>query len=241
MAHELNKYFVEALGWKVFIIIPHSTVKNYNGVPVLQFYQKTEIESVLSKAHCIISQGDVIETAAVTAQRSKIPLVVFDKAAESKAEKLCKYVRLGKAPSLIDWRRYITHTDRRYITLPNMNEKVSKDFFEIAAALPEYEFLAVADFYERPFESPKSSNVTLWNYQSDIRVVYNVTGILFSREERYQLEAGASGIPVAHDLETIRKLKTDSLFYKKASEEVKNAKVERSAEEFKVWIEELAR
>jgi glycosyltransferase involved in cell wall biosynthesis len=248
MAHELNKYFVDALGWKVVIITPQSTVKNYNGVPVLQFYQKTEIEIAVSKAHSIISQGDVIETAAITAQRSKIPLVVFGDG--SRAMKLCKCVNVVKEeqlPTYIDWRRYVTHTDRRYITLVNMSEaNGSKQFFEIAAALPEYEFLAVADFYENPFASPKSSNVTLWNYQSDMRVVYNVTGILclFSKEQgRFGLEAEASGIPVISEkhLETIRKLKGDSLFYKKASEEAaKKAKgLEPKYEEFKVWIEGL--
>ena len=244
-ALELNKYFVDGLGWKVFIITPQSTIKNYNGVPVLQFYQKTEIESIISKAHCIISQGDVTETAAITAQRSKVPLVLFDKdKGIEKAKQLCKSVSVVVPPLLIDWRRYVTHTDRRYITLVNMSEaNGSKKFFEFAAALPEFEFLGVADFYENPFASPTSSNVTLWNYQSDMRVVYNVTGILcvFSKEqERFELEAAASGIPTTDDLETIRKLKTDSLFYKKASElATKKSKIEPNTEEFKVWIQEL--
>jgi hypothetical protein len=173
--------------------------------------------------------------------------VLFDKGDEGSAKAakaLCKCVNVTVPPCLIDWRRYVTHTDRRYITLVNMSDaNGSKKFFEFAAALPEFEFLGVADFYENPFASPTSSNVTLWNYQSDMRVVYNVTGILcvFSKEqERFELEVAASGIPTTDDLETIRKLKTDSLFYKKASEvATKKSKIEPNTEEFKVWIEGL--
>lgn len=272
MAHDVNKYFVDGLGWKVLVITPYSSVKSYNGVPIIQFYEKTDIELAIAKAHCILCQGDVVETAAITAQRAKLPLVLFsyDKGTwVEKAKNLCKNVNLvntvaaethglnsfALAPP-VDWRRYVTQTERRYITLVNMSSaNGSKEFFELAAALPEYEFLAVADSYENPYSDPKSPNVTLWNYQIDMRVVYNVTGILciFSEgQERFGIEAAASGIPIAGPVrglgdsleckvDTIRKLKTDGLYYKKYSElTAKKAKeLNPNFEEFKVWIEDL--
>jgi hypothetical protein len=91
-----------------------------------------------------------------------------------------------------------------------------------------------------------------------MRVVYNVTGVLcvFSEgQERFGIEAAASGIPIAGPVagigdaalelnaDTIRKLKTDGLFYKKYSElSAKRAKeVNSNFEKFKVWIEDLER
>jgi hypothetical protein len=277
MAHDVNKYFVDGLGWKVLVITPYSSVKSYNGVPIMQFYEKTDIELALAKAHCILCQGDVVETAAITAQRCKLPLVLFSYDRKfgpwiEKAKSLCKNVNLvntvgSEAHGLnsivlgppVDWRRYVTQTERRYITLVNLSSaNGSKEFFEIAAALPEYEFLAVADSYENAYSDPKSSNVTLWNYQIDMRVVYNVTGILciFSEgQERFGIEAAASGIPIAGpvrglgdaalelNVDIIRKLKTDGLYYKKYSElSAKRAKeVNPNFEKFKVWIEDLER
>ena len=74
MAYDINKYFIDVLGWKVIVIVPHSSVASYEDVEILQFYQKTEIEVAISRAHCIFSQYQVIETAAITSARSMIVL-----------------------------------------------------------------------------------------------------------------------------------------------------------------------
>jgi glycosyltransferase involved in cell wall biosynthesis len=271
MAYDINKYLVEVLGWKVIVIVPHSSVGSYGGVEILQFYQKTEIELAISKAHCIFSQYQVIETAAITCARSKKPLVLFAhddslgpwivKAKSihnnvnivNNSEWIANINRQYTLNSFVlnppvDWRRYITYSERRYITLVNMNgNKGAEQFFKIAAALPEYEFLGVAGSYAKQMLLPLSSNVTLWKSQSDMRVVYNVTGILCtpSKHEswgRVAIEACASGIPViasptaglkealsyagifaelddiATWVQIIRKLKTDPLYYKKYAE-----------------------
>jgi len=296
MAHDINKYFIEVLGWKVIVIVPHSSVASYEDVEILQFYQKTEIEVAISRAHCIFSQYQVIETAAITSARSRKPLVLFAhddslglwivKAKSihnnvnivNNSEWIANINRQYALNSIIlnppvDWRRYITHSERRYITLVNMNQnKGVEQFFKIATALPEYEFLGVAGDYAKQILVPSSSNVTLWKSQIDMRVVYNVTGILLvpSMHEswgRVAIEACASGIPVIANptpglkealsyagifagrdninmwVQIIRKLKTDSLYYKKYSE----LTVKRShdldpkpqLDKFKVWVKEL--
>lgn len=271
MAYDINTYFTQVLGWKVIVIVPYSSVTSFNGVEILQFYQKTEIEVAISKAHCILSQYQVIETAAITSSRARKPLVLFahDNSLGPwivKAKSIHKNVNIVNNSSWIaninqqyslnsiilnppvDWRRYITHSERRYITLVNMNgNKGVEQFFKIAAALPEYEFLGVAGSYAKQNTSPLSSNVTLWRSQLDMRVVYNVTGILCvpSKSEswgRVAIEACASGIPVIASptpglrealdyagvfaerddtsmwVQIIRKLKTDKLYYRKYSE-----------------------
>ena len=271
MAHDINTYLVDVLGWTVVIITPYSSVSSYRGIPILQFYQAFEIETVISKAHCIFSQYQVIEAAAITAKRAKLPLVLFahdDSLGPwiDKAKSIHNNVNVVNNSAWIagmnqqyalnsiilnppvDWRRYVTHTERRYITLVNMNgNKGAEQFFKIAAALPEYQFLGVAGSYAKQYTSPLSSNVTLWNSQSDMRVVYNVTGIVCmpSKAEswgRVAIEACASGIPVIASptpglkealdysglfaerddiqgwVNIIRKLKTEPLYYKKYSE-----------------------
>ena len=291
MTHDLNKYFVEGLGWTVKIITPYSSVKSYGGIPILQFHEKTDLELAISKAHCILSMNEVVETAAITAKRAKKPLVLFAED-ESIGQWIEKAKRIHKSVNLvntskwianinekyglnsiilnppIDSRRYVTHTERRYITLVNMSENRGvRQFFEMAKALPEYEFLAVGS---EESMSPLSENVTLWHSQSDMRVVYNVTGILCmpSKSEswgRAGIEAIASGIPVIasptaglkesldyagifverDDAEgwigAIRELKTNSLYYKKSSELATKRSKEMDPkfqlENFKNWIE----
>ena len=271
MAHDINKYLVEHLGWTITVIVPYSSVQAYEGVKILQFYQKSEIEVAISKAHCILSQYQVIETAAITAHRSKKPLVLFAHDDSLglwivKAKSIHNNVNIVNNSEWIatinqqyglnsiilnppvDWRRYVTYTERRYITLVNMNgNKGAEQFFKIAAALPEYEFLGIAGSYAQQYTSPLSSNVTLWKSQSDMRTVYNVTGILcvLSKSEswgRVAIEACASGIPVIasptpglkealgvsgifadrDDIDSwvriIHRLKSDPLYYKKYSE-----------------------
>jgi len=287
MAHDINRYFKEVLGWDVIVVTPHSSVTSHGGIPILQFYQAFEIEVAISKAYCLFSQSQVVETAASTAQRSRLPLVLFAEDESlgpwiEKAKKLCDRVNIVNNSTWIsdinsqyglnsiilnppvDWRRYVTHTERRYITLINMNKGV-EEFFAIAKALPEYEFLAVAGSNPKDVV-PQSSNVTLWKSQNDMRVVYNMTGILCipSKEKswsRSAIEAAASGIPVVAGtglketldyagifveddwINTIRRLKTDGLYYKKYSElSAKRAKEldpKPQLERFRVWVEAL--
>jgi len=271
MAYDINTYLTAVLGWKVTVIVPYSSVSSYGGVQILQFYQKSEIEVAISKAHYVLSQYQVIETAAITCARSMKPLVLFahDDSLGPwivKAKSLHNNVNIvnnsewianiNRQYSLnsfilnppVDWKRYITYSERRYITLINMNgNKGVEQFYKIAAALPEYEFLGVAGSYAKQNGNPLSSNVTLWKSQSDMRVVYNVTGILCvpSKHEswgRVAIEACSSGIPVVASptpglkealdysgifaerddtdawVQIIRKLKRDPLYYKKYSE-----------------------
>jgi glycosyltransferase involved in cell wall biosynthesis len=291
MIHDLNKYFIEGLGWTVKIITPYSSVKSYEGIPIFQFHEKTDLEIAIARAHCIISASEVVVTAAITAKRARKPLILLAEDETmgqwiEKANRLHKSVNVVNASNWIanindkyglnsivvnppiEFRRYTTHTERRYITLVNMSENRGvRQFFEMAKALPEYEFLAVGS---DGYVSPMSENVTMWHSQTDMRVVYSVTGILCmpSKSETWgssAIEAMASGIPViASDLpvlresigyagifleredsegwvDTIRKLKTDSLFYRKFSElaakRAKEMDPKSQLERFKVWVE----
>jgi len=297
MTHDINKYLVEVLGWNVVVITPHTTVKSYEGIPILEFYQKTEIEFAMSKAHCIFSQYQMVETAAITAERARLPLVLFahdDNFSQwiVKAKTIHKNVNIVNTTNSIaklneqyalnsivlnppvEWRRYITHTERKYITLVNMNNNNGvEQFFKIAAALPEYDFLGVADSSTKEYGITSSSNIKLWKYQNDMRVIYNVTDILCVPSkseswERVAIEAAASGIPVVASVtpgleealdyagifaerddidawvKTIRKLKTDQLYYKKFSEltakRAKELEPKHQLDKFKVWVESLA-
>ena len=75
-AHDINLYLIK-IGWKVIVIVPNSSTDSYEGVPIYQFHQKTEIELAIQGAYCIFTEHEVLETAAITSLRSRKPLVVF--------------------------------------------------------------------------------------------------------------------------------------------------------------------
>jgi hypothetical protein len=268
--HDINTYMVEKLGWDVIVIVADKTGSDTD---VLEFHQKTEIENAISGAHCIIGGAHVIETAFITAERAKRPFIVFaDSCAvgspvlKDKAYNLltnASFVRCyeqSKVPTFIlntplDLKKYRTHTSRRYITMITTTEN-AREFFKIAAALPEYEFMYIGNKYQEA----QSSNVAVWKTPQDIRKAFRETGILcvFSEDERRAIQSMATGIPivaskceglgqsviVAHTTEewidAIRKLKTEPLYYKKYSDLILkryDAWDYSQLEKFKAWIE----
>jgi glycosyltransferase involved in cell wall biosynthesis len=287
-AHAINMYLIK-IGWKVIIITPNSSTDSYEEIPIYQFHQKTEIELAIQGAHCIFTQHQVLETAAITSLRSRKPLVVFahDDSLGPWIQKIktildvknmylvnnSKWIEnVYKQYSLqsillhppVNWRKYVTHTTREYITMVNIDEQ----FFRIAKALPEYKFLGVRVPYKKQFES-SLPNLTIWDSQLEERAVYSITGILCvsSKSEPWaiSIEAASSGIPILGSptaglkeaLETagvysdntegwvklIRELKENPLFYKKyserSSERAKELDPFRQLDEFQKWIQEI--
>lgn len=284
-AHDINLYLIK-IGWKVIVIVPNSSSDSYEGVPIYQFHQKTEIELAIQGAYCIFTQYHVLETAANTSLRSRKPLVVVahDDTLGPSIDKI-KTIHNGKniylvnnsklietvyekygLPSIllnppVNWRKYMTHTTREYITMINMDEQ----FIKIAKALPEYKFLGICNTKQFERSLP---NLTIWDSQLDARAIYSITGILCvsSKSEawRVPIEAASSGIPVIgrpteglkETLETaglyadetewvkiIRELKENPLFYKKYSEGSRERAKEldpvRQLDEFQKWVQEL--
>lgn len=270
-AHDINTYMVEKLGWHVIVIVADKTG---SATDVLEFHQKTEIENVISGAHCIIGGAHVIETAFITAERAKRPFIVFADACavgspvlKDKAYNLlltnasfASCYEQSKVLTFVlntplDLKKYRTHTSRRYITMITTTEN-AREFFKIAAALPEYEFMYIGNKYQEA----QSSNVAVWKTPQDIRKAFRETGILcvFSEDERRAIQSMATGIPivaskceglgqsviVAHTTEewidAIRKLKTEPLYYKKYSDLILkryDAWDYSQLEKFKAWIE----
>lgn len=205
MTHAMNLYMRDVLGWEVYVVCPAPTSSAVNSIPLFGFHQKHEIEYALRKAHWIFTQYQVVETAAVTAQRARKPLVLVahDDSLDpwiKLAKEVCgaqnvslvansnwlddHYRYLGVRPCVLYppvWPQdYRTHTTREFITLVNLNEnKGARQFYAIARRMPEAKFLAVRGAYGAQVEPPRDlANVTVWPAQDDMRRVYAVTGVL---------------------------------------------------------------
>jgi glycosyltransferase involved in cell wall biosynthesis len=173
----------------------------------------------------------------------------------------------------VDSHDYEVSTNREYITLINVNKnKGGEQFIKIAKGLPDYKFLGVKGAYNKQVVDLDQKNILYVNSTPQIKEIYSKTGILLmpSKEEswgRTAVEAMASGIPViAHptpgllescgsagifcdrdDTESwireIRRLKTDSAYYKEKSDLCKRRALELNPEiqleNFAKWIDKI--
>lgn len=204
MAYEMSRFLKQVAGWQIVIIVPYSPVAVYDDMPIITFDQRPLVELALKRAHVILTQYQVIETAAVTAARARKPLVLVahddslnpwiglakDKCGAqnvgliTNSEWLDTLYRFQGVASItlyppVYMKSYQTHTTRTYITLVNCNEnKGASLFYRLAQALPEFEFLAVAGSYGEQVTPPRLPNLIAWGPQADMRRVYAVTGIL---------------------------------------------------------------
>lgn len=206
MAYEMSRFLKQVAGWHVIVITPYSPVAAYDDMPILTFDQRPLVELAIKKAHVIMTQYQVIETAAATAQRARKPLVLvahddslnpWITLAKTKcgtqnvglitnSEWLDTLYRFQGVASVVLYppvyiKAYQTHTTRTYVTLVNCNEnKGALLFYRVAKALPEFQFLAVAGSYGEQVSPPRLPNLTAWGPQADMRRVYAVTGILLA-------------------------------------------------------------
>ena len=146
------------------------------------------------------------------------------------------------------WRDYIVNTNREYVVLINCNSnKGGEVLIEIAKKMPDIKFMGVKGAYSKQHTSPNTPNLIYVPQTSYIKSIYEQTDILLmpSKEEswgRTAIEAMSSGIPViAHPtpgllescgsagiycnrkspddwVREIRRLKTDTEYYKSVSE-----------------------
>jgi glycosyltransferase involved in cell wall biosynthesis len=186
------------------------STKRCDDMPVIKFDQKPLVELAVRRAHVIMTQYQVIETAAQTACNARKPLVLV-----AHDDSLNPWIDLAKtvcgAPNVglinnSEWldtlyrfqgvastvvyppiyvKDYKTHTDRTYVTLVNCNAaKGAKQFYEIARQMPDVQFLAVAGFYGDQVAPPRLSNLTAVKAQQDMRKVYSRTKILLVPSEK---------------------------------------------------------
>jgi glycosyltransferase involved in cell wall biosynthesis len=146
------------------------------------------------------------------------------------------------------WKEYATETTREFVTLINLNyNKGGNVFIEIAKRMPDIKFLGVKGGYDGQIMNKNVSNITYLPNTPFIKDMYAKTDILLvpSKEEswgRVAVEAMSSGIPVIanptpglvescgeagifckrSDIDSwvreIRRLKTDSEYYKTKSD-----------------------
>ena len=237
--HDINRYFF-AQGIEVVVVVPESPVGSYDDIRILQFHQRFEIEVALRRTRCICTQNRVIEAAAQTAKGARKPLIIFSRDDTLEPDiKLAKKItdsglylvncnqvldrvyRSLQIPSFvigypIFWKEYNTHTTREYITIFNIDDTVAPLFYRIARQFPEYKFLGVRSYGDN-FNSSPPANLTLMNFQEDVRAVYAETGIfciISPGSGRAGLEAGSSGIPIiACDTLEIKEALGDGAIY----------------------------
>jgi len=146
------------------------------------------------------------------------------------------------------WKEYATETTREFVTLINLNyNKGGNVFIEIAKRMPDIKFLGVKGGYDGQIMNKNVSNITYLPNTAFIKDMYAKTDILLvpSKEEswgRVAVEAMSSGIPVIANptpglvescgeagifckrtdidswVREIRRLKTDSEYYKTKSD-----------------------
>lgn len=164
-------------------------------------------------------------------------------------------------PPLNEWVK-TEATDRKFITLINLNQnKGSRYFYSLAKKLPQFRFLGVRGSYDNQ-HIEEVSNVKIIPNTPDIREVYKVTKILLvpSHYESWGMvaaEAMANGIPVIYNptpgllenvgdagiciirqdteawIKEITKLMNDPKYYQKWV----NAGLKRAAEQAPKWKE----
>lgn len=164
-------------------------------------------------------------------------------------------------PPLNEWVK-TQPTDRKYITLINLNQnKGSRYFYSLAKKLPQFRFLGVKGSYDNQ-HIENLPNVKIIPNTPDIREVYKVTKILLvpSHYESWGMvaaEAMANGIPVIYNptpgllenvadagiciirqnteewVKEITKLMNDPKYYQKWV----NAGLKRAAEQTPKWKE----
>ena len=230
MAHDINLFLWKS-GWKIVIVTPWAPATSYEGIPILQFYQKTEIGVAIQNSRVIITQGAVLESAIKTAERSRTPLVLLAhettnwtnyKFPENTAiVKVHSHIQTPETiPTTllnqpVDWRKFVTHSSREYITFLGPSS-----FYRIAEAFPEYKFLKVAGNHRRT----ELENVTPMAYTKDIRdilAISDIVVIVSSDWARFAICAGASAIPtIVAPTESLKETLGQATLYGETDEEI---------------------
>jgi len=203
--YRMIQYFHSHYGFKQTVIIPNeSKVSPQNEIPILEFFQVTEIAVAIQGATHIFSEAGVAKAAATTAERAQKPLLLFIHDEESDKEfrgilnihrsltpiYTSRWIQtiygdIG-TPSLqtylpVFMKEYQTHTTREKIACfcPDSRWK----FQAIAAKLPAYDFLYSAS--TAPTTKSKFTEIGILCIMDSAPTNYEVA-----------LKAAASGIPI---------------------------------------------
>jgi glycosyltransferase involved in cell wall biosynthesis len=210
-------------GHEVKVITANPGAESYEGIEIIEAHSKKEI-GIIQWSNIIITHLNMTRFAVQHGKRYKKPVVhvvhndkqlsynkVFDSGsaglAVANSDWIRKTVKRGidsivvYPPTIPD--RYAVKTNKKYITLINMNEaKGGKVFWQLARIFPDKEFLGVKGAYGEQVEHPKSlPNVTILENTPEIQSVYKKTGIVLMPSSyeswgRVGMEAACSGIPV---------------------------------------------
>lgn len=210
-------------GHEVKVITENPGAEEYEGVPIYEAHSKAEAE-VIQWSNIIITHLNMTRFAVQHGNRYKKPVVhlvhndrqlsynkVFDSGsaglAVANSEWIRKTVKRGinsvvvYPPTIPE--RYTVKTNKKYITLINMNEaKGGKVFWQLARIFPDKQFLGVKGAYGEQVEYDKDlPNVTIMENTPDIQKIYKKTGIIIMPSSyeswgRVGMEAACSGIPV---------------------------------------------
>ena len=269
MARNINRYLVSQ-GHDVKILLHQANqykiteMYNYEGVDVFP-PDEYIIDRLFTWADVVISHLDYNKWTTHTCQKynkpfihivhndtpypsvkdSPIPVKVIYNSEWCKTSLNYDWQNIVFPPPIDEWVK-TNDTERKYITLINLNQnKGSRYFYSIAKKLPQYQFLGVKGSYDNQ-HIENLPNVKILPNTPDIREVYKMTKILLvpSHYESWGMVAGEgmlNGIPVIYNptpgllenvgqggicinrqdtqkwCDEINKLMTDAVYYKKWS------------------------
>ena len=226
MAHAMNVYLMREENQKVAVITDKTSVKKYDGIPIVprtDFIESTkllEFTKLLFTHH--VREPNAINTAILT--KTPVVLVCHDDGRYkfikkyktilpknlyliANSEWLKKYYAPLSLPTFVlyppvYWQDYSVSTTKEFITLINVNlNKGGEVFVKIAKKMPEYRFLGVKGAYNKQYIDTRLNNILYLDSTPEIKNIYSRTGILLmpSKSEswgRTAVEAMSSGIPV---------------------------------------------
>jgi hypothetical protein len=211
--HSWNRYMKETLGWNPVVIVPDTTLRSHHDIPIIQFYQRTEIGILMRAAKMIWCGPMVYETAAVTAKRSGRPLYAIGDREDDRGEfELARKVLEGiQIVYTSEWIRKswgfpgivfqpilklkLVATSRNQITGILNSVEEARQFFKLGRALPEFYFLGISRNLK--LRRQPERNIVVWPWAAGTLVWMEETGILCCYSGNWAaVEAAASGIPV---------------------------------------------
>jgi glycosyltransferase involved in cell wall biosynthesis len=210
-------------GHEVKVLTENPGAESYEGIEIYEAHSKKEI-GLIQWSNIIITHLNMTRFAVQHGKRYKKPVVhivhndkqlsynkVFDSGsaglAVANSDWIRKTVKRG-IDSIVVYpptipERYTVKTNKKYITLINMNEaKGGKMFWQLARIFPDKEFLGVKGAYGEQVEYEESlPNVTIIENTPEILSIYKKTGIVIMPSSyeswgRVGMEAACSGIPV---------------------------------------------
>ena len=201
--YSMIQYIHTSHGIKQVVIVPdESKVPLNSEIPILEFFQKTEIVIAIQQATYIFSEAKVMETAVITAKRANKPIALFihDESSDSELRKVLPLYKETRIFYTSKWteerhewvnryslqiyipvfmKEFQTHTTQEKIVCFCKNSQTK--FQRIAADFPTYTFLYAPDRMKRASIYSEMDILCVFDMATPYEVV---------------LEASASGIPV---------------------------------------------